>query len=101
MYKARVVLKAPLVFGNDEQIEASNLVAAYEEASELMKRLPKVTCKRCKGEGTLDCTCTGCDDEHSRSCPDCNGTGDQNQEDLDSENLADLQLFIRKAQVYA
>jgi hypothetical protein len=33
-------------------------------------------CSRCEGNGTVDCYCSDCGDDHEKECPQCDGDGE-------------------------
>lgn len=90
---ARKILEGPLVFGNEKQIEASNLLAAWEEARDL--DFEGHACEECDGEGEVDCECRSCGDTHYRKCPTCDGTGIDAPE-LDKLDLNGLLKYIEE-----
>ena len=51
---ARRILAQPLTFGDPEQIEASDLIALYEKALEVIKQAGPPECPECDGEGKVD-----------------------------------------------
>lgn len=54
-----------------------HLIAGYllidNEAGEVIGQ--SEDCSECDGEGTVECVCDECDDEHEKDCKACDGTG--------------------------
>jgi len=72
------VLRPPLIFGDSVQIAASDHVALFERAMELLGRDHEVyECDDCHGKKKVPCQCECGNSRHYRVCGACNGTGEE------------------------
>ena len=80
----------PLLFGDDEQIKAVKWLNAVGLALDFRKEQDEI-CQKCDGDGELDCHCSSCGDEHTKHCPECDGTGVDNVESFGTQDAEVVQ----------
>ena len=82
------LLSGKLIFGNAEQIAAVILLSQLEECRDALTACPhgNPICKRCEGDGEIQCECERCGDSHYRGCPICDGSGKASKKDCDCLN---------------
>ena len=82
------ILKPPLQFANQEQIEARQLLEKLHEVRDYLREnslstsdISELTCDDCHGGGTVECPHCGQD----MDCDTCGGQGDVGLSDEDTE----------------
>lgn len=102
IHEALKILKPPLVFGNQSQIEATDFVGVYEDAAKCLtvEAYSRGPCTECDGDGTVECECD-CGHVHDTTCLKCDGEGGAQVtrkwlDTLDREKLEDVIDELRK-----
>lgn len=98
--EARLLIAAPLVFGDERLIEAVRLKAVrLIEAAERLVELSKennIECQECGGKGVIECHACGNEDV----CEECNGKGilSFTENDLQRSTLVDIARHIKECE---
>lgn len=81
-----------------------NLIAGYLLLNENGDVIGETDdCEKCDGEGTVECVCDECDDEHTKDCEQCDGSGSrpvtwdfEHEPDFEEGQTAIIAIFDKR-----